>query len=176
MSEREVLGEGRFLRLVCGPGRWEWAERRSATGVVVVIAVTAAAEVLLVEQWRHPVAARVIELPAGLAGDVAGQEQEELAEAARRELEEETGYTAERLEPVLCGPSSAGLSNELLTVFKAHGVRRIGAGGGDASEDITVHHVPLPEVEAWLAARMAQGALVDPKVYAALWFARGSRP
>lgn len=172
MSEREVLGQGRFLRLVVGPGRWEWAERMRASGVVVVIAVTPARELILVEQERIPVQAPVIELPAGLAGDVAGQELEALAEAARRELEEEAGYTAERMEPLLAGPSSAGLSNEVMTLYRAHGLTRIGPGGGDGSESITVHHVPLPEVEAWLAARMAQGALVDPKVYAALWFTR----
>ena len=73
---------------------------------------------------------------------------------------------------MLTGPSSAGMSNELLTVFRATGVRRVGAGGGVAGEAIHVHEVALAEAEAWLAARIAAGSLVDPKVYAALWFAR----
>ena len=167
-----VRGEGRFLGVVRGADGWEYAERKNATGVVVVLAITPERRVLLVEQWRPPVGARVVELPAGLAGDEAEQEDEELAAAAARELTEETGYAAERLERVLTGPSSAGMSNELLTVFRATGVRRVGAGGGVAGEAIHVHEVALAEAEGWLAARIAAGSLVDPKVYAALWFAR----
>jgi ADP-ribose pyrophosphatase len=138
---------------------------------VVVVAVTPEGKLLLVEQPRRPVKTTVIELPAGLAGDEPGAHGEALAEAARRELEEETGYGCDALEVVCEGPSSAGLTSEVLTVFRARGVRRVGAGGGVEGEAITLHEVALAEVHAFLRRRTAEGALVDPKVYAALWFA-----
>lgn len=166
----EVLAQGRFLRLARRNG-WEFVERTNAQGVVVVIAVTEEGELLLIEQERRPVGATVIELPAGLSGDDPGAAGEELADAARRELLEETGYEAERLELVTRGPSSAGLTSEVLTIFRATGVRRTGDGGGVEGEAITLHRVRVAEVPAWLDAAQARGALVDPKVYAALWFA-----
>jgi len=165
-----VLKEGRFLRMVAKDG-WEWVERVNTAGAVVIVAVTGASQLVLTEQYRVPLAARVIELPAGLVGDVAGTEQEDLAEAARRELLEETGYQADRLEFLADGPSSAGLATEVYSLFLARGVRRVAPGGGDAGEDIRVHVVPLGEVPAWLAARRRGGVLVDPKVYAGLFFA-----
>ncbi|MCB9697590.1 MAG: NUDIX hydrolase [Alphaproteobacteria bacterium] len=167
----EVLASGKYLRLVRRDG-WEWAERTNTSGVVVIAALTPAGEVLLVEQDRMPVGARVLEMPAGLAGDVEGAEDEALAEAARRELVEETGWDAERMEEVTGGPVSAGMTSETLTFFRATGLRRVGDGGGDASEDIVVHAVPLGEVEGWIRARQAEGVLVDPKVYAGLFFLR----
>jgi ADP-ribose pyrophosphatase len=169
---REILAEGRHVRLVRVDG-WEWAERTGISGVVAIIAMTPEREVLFVEQFRPPVGARVIELPAGLAGDIAGSEDEDLSEAALRELEEETGYTAKRMERIGQGPISAGLTDELLTFFAASDLIQIGAGGGDASEDIAVHRVPMDEVHDWLVAKQEAGMLVDPKIYVGLyWLAR----
>ena len=119
---------------------------------------------------------RVIELPAGLAGDAPGQAGEDLAQAARRELYEECGYEAGQLELLTEGPPSAGLSSEYISLFKATGLRQTGPGGGDASEAITVHKVPLAEVHAWLEARRGEGLMIDPKVYAGLYFAGIERP
>ena len=166
---REVVAEGRWVRLIRQDG-WEWAERTRASGVVVIAAVTPAGHVLLVEQHRKPVGARVIEMPAGLAGDIVGHEHEELAEAARRELEEETGWRPGRVERVTSGPVSAGLTSEVLTVFVAHDLVKVGDGGGDESEDIVVHEVQLADVHRWLAERAAAGVMADPKVYAGLYF------
>ena len=153
---RDVLAEGRFLRLIKEDG-WEWAERTNASGVVVVVALTPEGRVLLVEQHRPPVRGRVIELPAGLAGDLSGAEDEALEVAARRELEEETGWTAARIVRLTAGPVSAGMTSESLTFLRAEGLRRCGAGGGDETEDIVVHEIPLDDADAWLAARAAEG-------------------
>ena len=170
----ETLKEGRYLRLVVDNG-WEWAERVNATGIVVIVALApsdvGAGNLLLVEQHRRPVGARVIELPAGLAGD-HGDATEAMATAAARELEEETGYRARVMEPLFEGPVSAGMTTEYLHWFQGRDLRRIGPGGGDASEDIVAHEVPLDEVESFLAAQQAAGKLVDPKVYAGLYAAR----
>jgi ADP-ribose pyrophosphatase len=163
----DVLGEGRYLRLVRDAG-WEWVDRVNVSGIVVVVAVTEHRELVLVEQHRRPVGARVVELPAGLAGDLG---PEELPAAAARELEEETGFTAERLEPICAMVPSAGLGSEVVTFFRAHGLRRTGAGGGDATEDIEVHLVPLRDLELWVRGRIARGALVDPMVFAGAYLA-----
>lgn len=167
----EMVYEGKYLK-VLKHGRWEYVARCNTTGVVIVVALTPAGELLLVEQFRSPVGTTVIELPAGLAGDIAGMEDEDLSVAARRELEEETGWTAETLVRLTGGPVSAGLTSEVVTFYRAEGLSQIGPGGGDESEDIVVHSVQLKEVPAFLAAREAAGALVDPKIYAALYFLR----
>jgi ADP-ribose pyrophosphatase len=170
-SKRRVLGEGRFVRLVAQDG-WEWAERTNASGAVVIAAVTGDAQIVLAEQYRIPLGRRVIELPAGLVGDSEALRHEPLAEAARRELLEETGFEAAHWECLLEGPSSAGLTTEAYALFLAREARRVGPGGGDAAEEIQVHLVPLAEADDWLSRRRAAGLAVDPKVYAGLYFAR----
>ncbi|MBI3932626.1 MAG: NUDIX hydrolase [Acidobacteria bacterium] len=169
MADREVLGEGRHLRLVREDG-WEHVERPGITGIAVLVAVTAEGRLLLVEQHRPPVRARVLELPAGLAGDTPAHAGEDPAIAARRELLEETGYEADEITTLAAGPPSAGLTSEVVTFFRARGLRRVAAGGGDAVEQIVVHEVPLDGIDAWLRSKRAGGLLVDPKVYAGLYF------
>lgn len=170
MIKERILYEGEFLR-VKRRDHWEFVERVNARAAAVIIAVTAANELLLVEQPRLPVNAPVIELPAGLVGDIAGAEDEPLALAATRELEEETGYRAAEMLPAAAGPPSAGLANEYMAFYVARGLTQVGAGGGDDSEHIVPHAVPLAHIRAWLAARETEGMLVDPKVYAGLYFA-----
>jgi ADP-ribose pyrophosphatase len=170
-SNAEVIFESRWLR-VLREGHWEYVERIKTSGIVAILAVTDAQEIILVEQYRIPVKSRVIEIPAGLAGDLAGQENEALADAAHRELEEETGYDAQRMEFLTQGPPSAGLSTEVVTFFRAHGVFKLSKGGGDGSEDITVHIVPLAGLDKWIEGKRGEGCLVDYKVYAALYFLR----
>ena len=165
------LHAGRHLRLVARNG-WEFVERPGIHGIVIVVAVTPDGRLLLVEQWREPVGADVLELPAGLAGDSAGPVAEPLEEAARRELVEETGWDATEMERLTSGPPSAGVTSEIVTFFRAKGLARVGEGGGVDGEAITVHEVPLATAEAFLGGREAAGVLVDPKVWAGLWFAR----
>ncbi|MGE5611268.1 MAG: NUDIX hydrolase, partial [Bacillota bacterium] len=140
MKELETLAEGRFLRLVKS-GTWEFVQRKNITGIVGIVAVTEDRKLILVEQYRPPVDKRVIEIPAGLVGDVAGKESELLVEAAKRELEEETGYQAREIVPLAVGTASAGMSDEVITLLKANGLTRVGNGGGDGSEQIVVHEV-----------------------------------
>ncbi len=169
--QRRVLAEGHFARLVAQHG-WEWVERVNSTGAVVIVALTAQRELVLVEQYRIPLQRRVLDLPAGLAGDEPGTHGEDLAAAARRELLEETGFVAPRLEFLNEGPSSAGLASETYALFLARDAQRVAAGGGDDKEDIQVHVVPLAEITTWLDARRQSGVMIDPKIFAALYFAQ----
>jgi len=167
--KRATVWKGKFLR-VMKVGRWEYAERVNAIAGVVIVAVTKDGNLLLTEQERLPVANRVIELPAGLAGDAKGNETEEFAVAARRELLEETGYEAGEMTRLTAGPPSPGFSSEMVTFFRAKRLRRVSAGGGEGNEKIVVHEVPLRGCVRWLQERAAEGLLVDPKVYAGLFF------
>lgn len=167
MTETETLFNGRFLRLR-RRGRWEYAERTNAGSAVIVVAVTPANRVLFVEQYRVPVSCRSIEMPAGLVGDLGENESVEVA--AQRELLEETGWRAGRIEFLMAGPSSSGMSNEMIAFVRAHDLVREHAGGGDESENIIVHEIPRNEAAQWLDARRREGYSIDPKLYAGLWF------
>ncbi|MFO1462384.1 MAG: NUDIX hydrolase [bacterium] len=173
MKTKQVLYRGKYLQL-CRSEHWEWVERVNCSGVVMMVARTPQGKVLLVEQYRIPLGKAVIEFPAGLVGDRCGA-GEELLEAARRELLEETGYEAERWTRLGEGPPSAGLSPETITIFLAEGLRKVGEGGGDDTEEIRVHEVPMEEIDAWLEQRRAEGLAIDPKVYAGLYFLRGQK-
>lgn len=169
--EPELIAEGKWLRLL-RRGRWEFAQRTVGGTAALIIAVTDEGELVLIEQVRPPIAARTIELPAGLIGDIAGSENEAPELAAARELEEETGYAASRLELVASGTSSAGLSDERLLMFYAHGITKVGNGGGVEHEDIRVHLVPIADVPGWLVIKQGEGLVVDLKVWSALYFAQ----
>jgi len=162
---------GRFLGLQ-ERDRWEYAFRTNASGVVVLVPVTDKGELVLVEQYRIPVKSRVLELPAGLSGDT-GDPDEHLETAAQRELFEETGYHAGFLEELLTCPSTPGMSDEIVTIFFAGDLKREGPGGGNSDEDITVHHVPLETAPQWLNSQIKEGIMVDPKIYAGLFWAGG---
>lgn len=167
--DHELLGEGRWLRLL-SRGHWEYVTRTRGRLAAAIVALTDDDRIVLVEQARIPVDARTIELPAGLIGDQDASEAPELA--ARRELLEETGFCARELREVARGPSSAGLADEQIVMYLATGLERVADGGGDESEDITVHCIPLADVETWLVERVAEGKLVDLKVWGGLHFAR----
>jgi ADP-ribose pyrophosphatase len=168
----QVLAEGKYLRFLSENG-WEYVVRPHSTGVVVIVGITATDRLILVEQFRVAVHGRVIELPAGLVGDTPAVRGEPLSMAAQREMREETGYEAQQMVELASGPIAVGLGSEVVTFFHAQGLRRVGPGGGDATEDITVHEVPLGDLPAWLAEKQRGGVLVDPKLYAGLYLVSG---
>ena len=166
-EEKTILYQGQWLRLV-RRGKWESCERTHADGMaVIVIAVTPTDEVLFVEQYRVPLGARTIEMPAGLVGD--DHAEDTLAAAAQRELIEETGWEPAQVDVLLIGPTSAGMSNERIAFVRARGLRKVGAGGGVDNEDIIVHAVPRHEAPAWLMRKQAEGYELDLKLWAGLW-------
>lgn len=164
----QVIHQGRHLTLARREG-WEYVTRRGATGVVAIVPLHEDGRVVLVEQHRPPLNAATLELPAGLAGD--GDGEESLLQAARRELEEETGYTAEHWLELGSAVSSGGLTDEEATFFLARGLRRTSPGGGVEGEAIRLHEVPLSDLPQWLQQRMAQGVKVDAKLMAGVYWA-----
>ena len=151
----ETIFEGKHV-VVRERDGWEFVERKRAREAVAVVAVTDAGEIVLTEQYRRPVDARVIDFPAGLI------EELDVLETARRELEEETGFTCASLEHLLAGPSSPGITSEIVHIVRARGLRRVSGGGGVGGEEITVHVVPEGDVGEWLRGR--EGVLIDLKV------------
>ncbi|KZC17887.1 DNA mismatch repair protein MutT [Rhodanobacter sp. FW510-R12] len=170
----ETLHEGRWLSLR-KRGRWEYAERNNPGGAAIILAVTPEDRVLFVEQYRVSILQNTIEMPAGLVGDERGREGEDALLAARRELEEETGYRCQRVEFIHRGPSSSGMSTEMITFVRAWDLEKVGPGGGDETENIVVHEVPRREAGSWLFARAAEGYSIDPKLFAGLWFIEHGR-
>ncbi len=168
-GEIVVLKEGRFMKLLSKDG-WEFVSRTNCTGIVIILALTDEKKVLFVEQYRLPVNKLVIEFPAGLVNDRNLKRKENILTAAKRELFEETGYRAAKMVKVIDGPGSGGSSADIVTIARAFGLKKKGKGGGDATEAITVHEVPLDKVDTWLAQKKKAGVLVDPKVYAGLYF------
>lgn len=163
----QTVYEGKWLRMK-KRGRWEFVERTNPGGMaVVIVAATPESRLLFVEQHRAALDARTIEMPAGLIGDIDGGESIELA--AARELLEETGWQADRVQFLMTGPTSSGMSNERVAFVRATGLTRVHAGGGDESEAILVHEVPIADAPRWLAERMAEGYAIDAKLWAGLW-------
>ncbi|MEO5716070.1 MAG: NUDIX hydrolase [Luteolibacter sp.] len=170
MSVPETLFETQWLG-VYRIGRWDFVRRPQSEHCVGILAITPENEIVLVEQFRIPMQKRVIEVPAGIVGDEPEFFGESLADTAGRELLEETGYRAGSVTPLIAAPTSAGMSSEYIHLFHAKDLVREHAGGGVAGEDIIVHHVPIPELRTWLAARVEEGMIVDFKIHAALWLA-----
>lgn len=159
-EEPEIVWSGRFIAAKT-LGKWEFVSRTRGVSAAVILAVDEG-HVVLVEQYRVPIGARCLELPAGLVGD---EEAGEAASAAAiRELEEETGYKAERAVDLGRYYASPGMSSEGFTLLRAEGLTRVGEGGGVAGEDIEVHRVKLEEVPAFVAARRAAGVAIDSKL------------
>jgi len=161
MSEPiETMWQGKFITAY-REGRWEYVGRARSIHAAVIVAIDQG-HVLLVEQYRVPLKAQCIELPAGLVGDETAREAVEAA--AARELEEETGYRAERLESLGRFASSPGMVSETFTLVRAHGLTKVSDGGGDGTENIIVHRVPLDQVGNFVDQKRAEGAVIDVKM------------
>lgn len=163
----ELLHQGAILALrvdrVTMPGgrvaRREVVEKRAAAAVV---ALDPQDRVLLLRQYRHPVAARLLELPAGML-DVPGEAP--LA-TAQRELAEEAGLAAQAWSVLVDVSGSPGFTDESVRVFLATGLSQVTAGTGadDEEAEMTSEWVPLDEAVAQVLA----GVIVDGSTSAGL--------
>ena len=159
----EIVWQGRFI-IAKTRGRWEYVSRARGIRAAVILAIDETDHVILVEQFRIPLGRSCIELPAGLVGDDDSLEGEDTAAAGARELEEETGYRAARMEIVGEFYSSPGMVSESYTLLRAHGLTRVGAGGGTDGENITVHRVPRSEIGQAIARWRAAGYGIDTRL------------
>ena len=144
-------------------GRWEYVGRTRNIRAAVILPLIEE-DVILVEQYRVPLGRKCIELPAGLIGDEEGRAGEDDLAAAGRELEEETGYRAAKLEDIGQFFSSPGMVSESFTLVRATGLERVGEGGGTASEDIAVHRIPRAGLKEFLDRKRAEGCGVDVRL------------
>jgi len=162
----QTMWQGKYISAV-KRGRWEYVSRTGSTNAVVILAEYDG-KVILIDQYRVPVGGRCLELPAGLVGD-EGQ-HESLEATAIRELEEETGFTCDLVERLGEFHSSPGMVAESFTLVRAHGVRKVGEGGGVGGEDINVHLVAREDIADFIEHQRAAGTAVDVKLLMFLRF------
>ncbi len=166
MSRQEpetTVWQGKFLTAKT-QGKWEYVSRARGIRAAVILAIDAEDHVILVEQFRIPLGRSCIELPAGLVGDDAALAGEDATAAAARELEEETGYHAARMEVLGEFYSSPGMVSESFTLLRAHGLTKVGPGGGTEGENITVHRVPRRQISAEIARWRGAGYGIDTRL------------
>ena len=156
----QLMWEGKYVRAV-KRGKWEYAGRVGDVRAVVILAEFDG-KVILIDQPRVAVGSRCLELPAGLVGDE--DPNATLEGTAVKELEEETGYTAERVERLGDFYASPGMLSESFTLVRAHGVSKIGEGGGNEDEDINVHLVAREDIPAFVEQMRAEGFAIDVKI------------
>ena len=172
--KEEILYQGNWLNF-CKKNGHEYIKRKKCSGIAIIIAVNKDNKIILTEQYRIAVNSFVLELPAGLAGDEAGKEDESILEAAKRELLEETGYQAKSMIKVTQCPVSPGLSNEIITFFYTDDIVKKHKGGGNENENITVHEVSLNELDEYIEQSINKDLLIDSKIYIAQFFIKKFR-
>jgi len=107
-------------------------------------------EVLLVEQYRKAVESKTLEIPAGTL-----EEGESPEECAKRELIEETGFQASKLDKLIDFYPSPGFSSEIIHIFKASGLKKV----SDVDAELSIRLVPLGE----LLTKIRNGKIKDGK-------------
>ncbi|HEY0932471.1 MAG TPA: NUDIX hydrolase [Trebonia sp.] len=152
----------------------DYAERTVVThvGAVGILALDEEDRVLMIRQYRHPVARQLWEIPAGLR-DVSG---EALADTARRELAEETGYAAREWHALVDSYASPGITSERIRIFLARGLEPVESDYQREGEEkfLRTAWVPLAEaVQAALAGKLHNGATIQGVLAAHIASAQG---
>lgn len=128
-------------------------------GAVAVVPVTDDGKVIVEEQFRYPLGRVITEIPAGKLDSLT----EDRLDAAKRELEEETGYTADKWVDLGVYYPSAAYCDEKITLYLAMGLHA-GERKLDEDEFLNVREVPLEE----LVENIMQGKIQDGKTQTAL--------
>lgn len=177
---KKIVWEGKFLRSLILTYRdksgnmrnWEAVERVNCYGVVAVVPITKNGELLLIRQFRPVVNNFVIEFPAGI-----NDRKEMLIDVAKRELIEETGYTAEEFIFLAEGPLSSGMSTEIMTVFLAKNSFQASyllkqQFPPEESESIEIIKIPISLLHETLENFQRDGNYIDLKIYGLLEMAK----
>jgi ADP-ribose pyrophosphatase len=151
-----------------GRVRQWYTARRPNPHTVHMLGLTPDGLTPVLRQWRVPMQAWVWELPAGLCD----MPDEPIAEAARRELLEETGWHAGELHHLLCATVSPGLTDELYNAFLCLDLQHAGDGGGTGGERLQVQLVAFDELQRFFLAAAARGELIDAKLLTHIELAR----
>jgi ADP-ribose pyrophosphatase len=180
ITGRKTLWEGSFLRMELltyedrkgNKRHWEVAKRTTPEGVVIIAAITADRNLILIRQYRPALDSYVIELPAGLI-----DRGESPSDACRRELIEETGHYSDSVSSLSNGVISTGVLAENWHVMLALDVRpatedELRACPPDETEDIEVIPVALEGAIEALSEMEAEGAKVDIRIYGIIELAR----
>lgn len=162
-DQEQIVWAGRFVTAKVR-GKWEYVSRSRDIRAAVILAIDNEDHVLLVEQYRVPLGKRCLELPAGLIGDDDSLADEDATTAANRELEEETGYRAGRMEVLGEFYSSPGMVSESFTLLRAHDLEKTGPGGGTDGEDITVHRVARAHLAQFVEMARSGGLGIDVRL------------
>jgi ADP-ribose pyrophosphatase len=134
-------------------GRTAFREYLDHPGAVGVVPFLDDDTVVLVRQYRHPVGVVTLELPAGKL-----DKNENVLSCVKRELHEETGYTARRIRPLLQYWPTPAFANEVLHLFTAEGLT---AGAQHTDEDEFLEAVQMPFEKALALVR--SGKIKDSK-------------
>jgi len=168
--ERKPIYKGRLLEVELDVAETANGDRVTRDivihpGAVVVAPLDAEGRLLLVTQYRLPAGGTLLELPAGTL-DVHNGQVEDPLEAAHRELEEETGFRAAKMERLGGYWSAPGFSTEYLTLDLATELTAAGDDrlSPDADEDLTLLAIPMADAMAAIDA----GLIEDSKSIAGI--------
>ncbi|WP_226666965.1 NUDIX hydrolase [Metabacillus litoralis] len=147
ISSKEIF-KGRIIDLYVEEvelpnGKTSTREIVKHPGAVAVIALTKDQKIVMVEQYRKPLGRTIVEIPAGKL-----EKGEEPETTAKRELEEETGYTCDELEPLISFYTSPGFADELVHLFIAKNLEKLTHKAElDEDEFVEVMEVTLEEAQ-----------------------------
>ncbi|HRV81812.1 MAG TPA: NUDIX hydrolase, partial [Planctomycetota bacterium] len=171
-STPETLFETHWIRML-RIGHWDYVVRPQSENCVGILAITPEDEIVLIEQFRIPLQKRVIEIPAGIVGDEPEHLGESLADTARRELLEETGYRAGSLHALPGFYPTGGISAHYAHAFWAKDCVWQQPTQHEDAEQIFVRLFSRGEIEALLdAGRLADAFTALPLLY---WLRRRDR-
>lgn len=145
-TKKETIYEGKIVdvsvhEVTLPDGRSSKREVINHSGAVAVVAVTPEQKIVMVKQYRKPLEKPLVEIPAG---KLEGTDSPE--ETAARELKEETGYTAGRLQKIASFYTSPGFADEIVHLYEAFELQ---AGEPETEEDefIELMEISLKEAD-----------------------------